>query len=313
MEIEPVENGKGDDDLKPCPMIGCTPKRILLQTNDASGFLFNAAGSGPIIMSNVFLSTSFIYLAKMSIGCDPSADAEDECDGRAYGLKPASLISFIATISGVMSAFLLPFIGAIIDFTPFRHGLGVVSCTILIIIQAVQIGTVQATWFPMAILQAINGFMYSVVTMVQYAYLPELALVIETKTMNWYTSLFYMVQFGHQALFLVLVIAAGIAFSWNDVTMAQFSQAFNVLVTGTYFALSWYYFGKRDARRSLGQGQKLCGAGFVQVFQTARGLAKFYPRSVGIFFLGAIFAESGEWNDTFTSNSASNTVWRDYF
>mmetsp|Transcript_20021 Transcript_20021/g.30308 ORF Transcript_20021/g.30308 Transcript_20021/m.30308 type:complete len:492 (-) Transcript_20021:324-1799(-) len=291
METEQVEKGKGDDELKPCPIFGCKPKRILLQTNDASGFLFNAAGSGPIIMSNIFLSTSIIYLAKLSIGCDPSPDAEEECDGRAYGLKPASLISFIATVSGVMAAFLLPFIGAIIDFTPWRRGLGIMSCTLLIIIQAVQAFTVQATWFPMSILQAINGFLYMVVSMAQYAYLPELALVIETKTMSWYTSLFYMVQFGHQSLFLIVVIAAGKVFSWNDVTLAHFSQGFNVLVSGTYLALSWYYFGKRDARRSLEQGQNLCGAGFVQVFQTARGLAKHYPRTVGIFFLGAVFAE----------------------
>ena len=52
----------------------------------------------------------------------------------------------------------------------------------MIVVQAVQIGTVSATWFPMAILQAITGFFYQIQVLATYAYLPDISRAVgETK------------------------------------------------------------------------------------------------------------------------------------
>ena len=100
------------------------------------------------IMSNVFLASALIFLAKREIGCE---EDEVEC-GKVYGMKPSSLITTIGTVSGILSAFFMPFIGAIIDYTSKRWECGAIATTLFILIQAIQIGTVQKTWFAMATL-----------------------------------------------------------------------------------------------------------------------------------------------------------------
>ncbi len=171
---------------------------------------------------------------------------------------------------------------------------GVASSTALVVVQAIQIGTVLSTWFPMAILQAINGFFYQVVTLCQYSYLPEVQRQVDSKTMTWYTSLFYMVQFGHQALFVVIIIGLGIALSLNDVVTAQVSQAADVLITGGYYYLSWYFFTQKEAKNQLLPGDTILTAGFKQVFRTTKGLYKYYPSTVFLYFVGVLFTESGK-------------------
>ncbi len=130
-------SGPSDDphQTKKC-CLGSFCDRFRLQTDDATGFAMNASGAGPVVMSNAFLATSLLTLAKMEVGCDldlnigESMDVVDteggnnhECEGKVYGFKPSSLISIIATTSGILSCFLLPFLGAIVDFTRFRHTL----------------------------------------------------------------------------------------------------------------------------------------------------------------------------------------------
>jgi hypothetical protein len=61
-------------------------------------------------MSNIYLAASLIYLAcKEAGGVDPLTN---ECDDSELtvrgGMKPSALISNIAVISGLLSAFLMP-------------------------------------------------------------------------------------------------------------------------------------------------------------------------------------------------------------
>ena len=137
-------------------------------------------------MSNIFLSTSFIYLASQEAGCldEETDEVIDDCDGKVYGFKPASFVSNIAVISGVLAALFMPLIGAIIDYTPHRKATGIWSAVLIFGIQAAQIGTVLSTWFAMAVLQAIAGFLYQIQVLAVYAYLPEMASIVGEKTMT---------------------------------------------------------------------------------------------------------------------------------
>ena len=242
-------------------------------------------------MSNVFLSTSLVTLAQRSIGC---YDDDTVCDGKVYGFRPSSLLTIIATISGLMAAFLLPFIGAIVDFTKYRRQLGAGVAAFSIAIQAIQIGTVQATWFFMAVLQAINGFNYSALAVAANAYLPEIRREIGEETTSVYSSKYYMFMFGIEALYLIVVVAVSIAlFDSDDVLTAQFGQAFDVLVSGSFYALAFYFFTEKEARRTLAEGQSLTIAGIRQVCVTIAGIWKHYPTTLGWFLLGVVFGESG--------------------
>jgi len=78
---------------------------------EAKGFALLGVTRGTIIMTNIFLSTSLLYLARIAAGCD----IEDvNCSNTVYGFRPSSLITNIAVVSGILAALLMPFTGAII-------------------------------------------------------------------------------------------------------------------------------------------------------------------------------------------------------
>ena len=136
-------------------------------------------------MSNIFLSTSFVYLAQEEAGCiDEQGEVIDDCDGKAFGFQPASFVSNIAVISSVLSALFMPVIGAMVDYTNHRKTVGMVASALMILIQVIQIGTVSKTWLPMAILQAISGFLYQALVLSVYAYLPDMSYQVDEATMT---------------------------------------------------------------------------------------------------------------------------------
>ena len=152
----------------------------------AQGYSHLAMGRGALVMSNIFLSTAFIYLASEEAGClTPSGDEVlDSCDEEVYGFKPSSFVTNIAVISGVLSALFMPFFGAMVDSTKHRKTVGVISALLMMMVQAAQIGIVSQTWFAFAILQAVAGFMYQVQVLAVYAYLPDMARVVGQERMT---------------------------------------------------------------------------------------------------------------------------------
>ena len=136
-------------------------------------------------MSNIFLATSFVYLAEEEAGClDEEGEVIDDCDGEAYGFQPATFVSNIAVISSVLAALFMPVIGAMVDYTNHRKTVGMVASALMILIQVIQIGTVSKTWLPMAILQAISGFLYQALVLSVYAYLPDMSYQVDEATMT---------------------------------------------------------------------------------------------------------------------------------
>lgn len=141
-------------------------------------------------MSNIFLSTAFIYLASEQVGCIVSnEDGEDvvetNCDTLIYGVfKPASLVTNIATIAGIIIAFTLPFVGALLDSSDYRWSVGVITAIGLMSIQAIQIATTSQTWFGMAIIQTIGALLLQTQVLSGQAYLPEISRHVDEATMN---------------------------------------------------------------------------------------------------------------------------------
>lgn len=142
-------------------------------------------------MAGVFLSTAFIYLAADQVGCvRVQADTGEEeiiedCDERVYGVfRPAALVTNIATISGVLIALFLPVLGAILDLTPHRWTVGVGSAALLMLTEFAKIFTTADTWFAMALLESVSGFIFEVQVLTSLAYLPDIARVTGEVTMN---------------------------------------------------------------------------------------------------------------------------------
>ncbi len=236
-------------------------------------------------MSNVFLATSLITLARSSA---------DE-NGEVYGFKPSSLITIIGTISGLLAAFLLPIIGAIVDYTKHRKTSFMVIAMTSMLIQAIQIGTVEATWFPMAVLQALNGFFYSALAVAANAYQPEIVREVGPDVFTMYSSNYYMWMFGTEALYLIVVVGVSVAFlDQDDVLTGQFGQAFDFLVSGFFYFLAAYFFTHQPPKRRLEAGKSLLLAGVKQVGKTTINIAKHYPSTLGRFLLAVLFGQSGK-------------------
>ena len=73
-------------------------------------------------MSSIFMSASLLYLASQEAGClvetvdnndddGINLDVDETCSARVHGFTPSALITNIAFISGLLSAFFMPLIG----------------------------------------------------------------------------------------------------------------------------------------------------------------------------------------------------------
>ena len=83
-------------------------------------------------MSNVFLSRSLIKLAENEAlqSCEDEGIVADDCELTVYGFRPSSLVTNIAVIAGLLAAFLLPIVGAIVDYTDHRKLVGGISAAL---------------------------------------------------------------------------------------------------------------------------------------------------------------------------------------
>ena len=91
--------------------------------NDAKGYAFLGAARGAIVMSNIFLFQSLLYLATEAAGCEQGT----VCEKQVYGLRPSSWVSNIQTLTSLMASLFLPCFGAIVDFTNYRRATGIAT------------------------------------------------------------------------------------------------------------------------------------------------------------------------------------------
>lgn len=269
-------------------------------------FLQNGSGRGAIVISHLFISSAFIYLAAQQAGCEDSTTREVDttCEKNVYGLRPSSLVAIIATLSGVLAALFMPIIGAIIDYTPHRRLVGISSATLIWGIQFVQIWTNSQTWFAMLILQVINGFIYQVQFISTFAYFPNVADIVGEQTMNNFLAKFRMIQFGSMLVFLLLVILFSMVVpNITDVITSMISQTLSAIWIGICFLVGWFTLPDVPRRHTLGTEQSLLTAGFLQTWHTTRRIVREYGKSLQWYFFAVIFAEAGA--NAFTSLSVT--------
>ena len=243
-------------------------------------------------MSGMFLTPSLVYLAKEAAGC--LGVPAGECDSRVYGLLPSSLVPMTVVIAGLTSAFLMPVIGAIIDFTPFRRILGISASIILFCIQSAQIGTVSSTWFMMLILQAFAGVAYDMQNLASTAYFPDIGRKAgEDKTTKFQAS-FSMILFTTEFFYLLIVVGLGLVLKLDTVTTGQAAQALSALCVALALGVGWTLLPHVPALHKKPDETPLLKAGFSQLWRTAKGINSHYGTTLRWFFLATCFAEAGE-------------------
>ena len=273
------------------------PPLLLHSSHDIfSSSVCIASGRGMLIMSNIFMATSLLFLAKDAAGCfDEFGEpiAEGQCNKSIYGMKAESFITNIATIAAVLAALFMPICGALVDYTPHRKLVGIVTALLLVAIQAIQIGTVEQTWFAMGVLQALAAFIYQLQLVTLFAYMPEIARQVGVLSMTKVSSNLCLVQFGASAFFLVAMTGITIAFKTSAVVTGQISQGVNTVTSMITFAVGWFkYLTPRPAVRAVPEGHWLLLEGFKQNWRTAKSVQKHYKHGLRYFLLAVVFAEA---------------------
>lgn len=188
----------------------------------------------------------------------------------------------------------MPIIGSILDYTSHRRITGIIFSVTLILIQAIQIGTVQKTWFAMSQLQAFAGFLYNALTLCLYSYLPEIALAEGEKRMRSFSASFQITYFVPSLIYLVSISAISIGFQLDDILTAQISQAVNALILIVAFTLGWKLMPFVPAKLQEGSDKSnLLTSGFLKLWSTFHFLRKNHL-PVLWFFFAVIFSEAGE-------------------
>jgi len=260
----------------------------------AKGIFFLSAGRGAFLTAFVFLSPSFLFLASEQAGCvdEQTREIFDDCSIRVYGFLPSSILTNIVTIGGIVSAFLMPLVGAIIDYTSYRRRIGITACIFIVIIQVAQIGTVSSTWFPMAIIASFQEFFNEVLFCSYMAYMPEMARCIGEGTMAKHASKFLTSLYSSMVMFLVVITIIGRITKLNEVDLAHISQGVNAVYIGVAFFIGWRYMPTVPAKRVLPENESVLKMGFVQIWNTGKNINKNY-KGLRCFLLSNMFGDSG--------------------
>lgn len=265
---------------------------------EALGWALDSIGrSVAFIGAGAFLGTALLRLAKEAAGCEteapPGSNTIPDCEGRVYGIRPSSLLTTYTIVVGIVSAILLPLVGAVVDYTPHRLKVGQWLSVIFCLLIFPQIFVNDQTWFAVAILQIGVAFAGWMQTMVTYAYLPELSNSVER--LNQYTQSFTVLSFGSMVLYLagVVGVASVAGFGDDDIAVAQLGQSVSFVVSSVFLYLAWGRLLKsRPAARELPPGKSLWTAGFIQVYHTSIHIYKHLP-SLKWFYISVAFIDAG--------------------
>lgn len=291
--------GGGDKDAEPMPEEQWHPSwrgRPLYGGNpEALAWALDSMGrSVTFIGSAAFLSTALLRLAKEAAGCETEADEltgkVPECHERIYGIRPSSLLTTYTIVVGIVSATLMPVIGAVIDTTNKRLNVGRWSTVAFCLLMIPQLAISEHTWFFCAIIQLFIAVIGWGQTLVTYAYLPE--LTNDEKELNQYTQSFTTVTFSTMVIYLGFVVAVSSFWGWGDIATAQFGQSVAILVASVFLYIAWYRLLKpRPAARSRAS-IPYWKDGFQQVGRTAQHIYQHW-KAVKWFYISIALIDAG--------------------
>ncbi|KAL7579853.1 hypothetical protein ACA910_004865 [Epithemia clementina (nom. ined.)] len=272
-------------------------KPIYHGNGEALGWVMDSIGRSVAFAASAFLLTALLRLAKEEAGCEtdppPGSNKVPSCDGRVYGIRPSSLLTTFLVIVGIISAALLPFMGAIVDYTNKRLVVGQVTTVILCLLILPSLAISSKTWFPIALLQLPLAFVGWAQTLVTYAYLPE--LTDSEERLNQYTQSFTILSFIAMLLLIggVVGVSSFAGFGDDEIDVARFGQAVSFVIVSAVLYPAWFrLFQPRLACQPLPQGRSLLTAGWRKVFGTSIFIYRNIP-SLKWFYTSVSFVDAG--------------------
>lgn len=267
--------------IRCCCRSGSAERHRFLDGNpEAFAFALDSVATSIIFSSSgAFLVTALIKLAKDAAGCQieklPGESKLPDCDETIHGFKPSSMLSSYYTIIGMVAAVSMPVVGASVDTTVHRRGLGRVLAALFVGLLFPTIFVGEENWFEISIVFACMGFVGFFETMALYSYLPE--LTGDAETLNRITRTISVVAFTGMVLCLAVNVVVTMAIYPpdnksldDDIGTARISQSIAFGVGAILFPISWgRLFKARPAARALGENESVLKSSFAQLYRTA--------------------------------------------
>ena len=246
---------------------------------EATGWGMDAAGRGPLNQAGSYIGVAIIQLATIDAGCADVGAAR--CPNRIYGFRPSSMLTMASVITGVTSALLMPFIGAVVDHTRHRKTVGILTAILVCGITGFQIAISIDTWFACLLAEMFGGFALIMHFMSVMAYLPDLTDVEHELTH--YTSRFNIVMYSVQIVYVVFLIGMVYGLDLDSVDTAKVASAGAFAFATALFSYAWtFLFRKRPALSEIKPGDNIFTSGFKQIGRTTVTYLAVTLRMVGI-------------------------------
>lgn len=166
---------------------------------------------------SVYFSGAMVRIATQAAGCEtdplPGESTVQPCMKKIFGLKPSSMLSLYILILGIVVSIFLPTLGAMLDSSNYRRGVGRVVSLLITIITCILSFISKGNWIFMMILQIFNSLLLEVEYCIILAYIP--GLTNDENQMTQFNVLFATIFNCTVLLFLIGMTVASF-FLWND-------------------------------------------------------------------------------------------------
>lgn len=258
---------------------------------EAVGYVAASGGRGPGVIFDALFSV---------VAFNAFAVALADCNGRVLGgsIAVTSVVSTLATIEGVISPVISPFLGGIADTTPNRKpllGIAFAVVATTLVLQGVfflsedtdRVDPSSDSGEPLArpllysdealiglaIVILINVVTYELAALLTVSYSPELTKD-ETEQMGFIADS-YAANNGSQLFFLIIVIGISLVLGLNS-----FEQgAVGAFVCAAYSSALFYWgFSKLGSRRDIDPELNKACCGTRQLFDAFMHMVRNYPQ-----------------------------------
>eukprot|EP00521_Asterionellopsis_glacialis_P012499 CAMPEP_0195296266 /NCGR_PEP_ID=MMETSP0707-20130614/19093_1 /TAXON_ID=33640 /ORGANISM="Asterionellopsis glacialis, Strain CCMP134" /LENGTH=528 /DNA_ID=CAMNT_0040357729 /DNA_START=226 /DNA_END=1812 /DNA_ORIENTATION=+ len=278
----------------------CRGKPCYEGNAEAFGFVIDSMGRGvSFIAAGAFLGASILRLAKLDAGCEvdppPGETKVPDCNGRVYGIRPSSLLTTYTILSGILTSMLMPLMGAIVDYTPYRRKVARTTSIIFCVCTFPHVFLNENNWFAMSIIFFISSFVGWAQSLVTAAYLPE--LTEDKEVLNKFTASFTIVPFVSMILYLLVVIfiATVTGISEDETSTARLGMGIAFVFCSITLRIAWWKLMKpRPAARPLPSNtSSVWTAGFQQIYRTTIHIATHY-KSLKWFYIGVMLTDAAQ-------------------
>ena len=253
-----------------------------------------------VVGSGAFLATAILRIAEEAYTCrldfanTTDVDLMEECGPGVGSLNPSSLLTAYALVIGITATLMLPFIGAVIDYTRHRLLIGRIVSILYLAFLCPLMFLNEDNYVKILCCHGCSVFLGWFVVAIQYSYLPDLTdsemqLLVWTKQFTIWT---YIGMIVYLAFIIILVVLTKNV--RNDILTCKIGMAVSFAINVIMMILSWWVlFDKRKPLHERpANSSSLCTLGFKQLYGTTVHIFKNY-HGLKWFFIHLCFSDAG--------------------